>query len=149
MSLKERLTTDLQQAQKRGDKSRMSALRLIKAGIQNAEIEKRAPLDDAGVLDVIAREVKQRRESIDGYKKGNRADLVEKEEVELAIVLEYMPEQMSRDAIMDLARNVIGEVEARGLSDKGKVMSKLMPLVKGKADGREVGGIVDELLASL
>jgi len=149
MGLKEKLTTDLQQAQKRGDKSRMSALRLIKAGIKNAEIDKGAPLDDAAVIDVIAREVKQRRESIDAYKKGNRAELVEKEELELAIVLEYMPEQMSRDAVMSLTRNVVAEVGARGPGDKGKVMSKLMPQMKGKADGREVGGIVDEILSSM
>jgi len=149
MSLQERITSDLQQAQKKGDKARMSALRLIKSGIQYAEIAKGVSLDDAGVIDVINKEVKQRRESIEGFTKGNRSDLVEKEEAELAMLLEYLPKQMSREDVIETARRVLNEVGARGPSDKGKVMSKLMPQVKGKADGREVGSIVDELLAAL
>jgi hypothetical protein len=149
MSLQERITSDLYQAQKQGDKARMSALRLIKSGIQYAEIAKGASLDDAGVIDVINKEVKQRRESIEGFAKGNRSDLVEKEKTELAMLLDYLPKQMSREDLIETARRVLSEVEARGPSDKGKVMSKLMPQVKGKSDGREVGSIVDELLADL
>ncbi len=149
MSLQERITSDLQQAQKKGDKARMSALRLIKSGIQYAEIAKGAPLDDAGVIDVINKEVKQRRESIEGFTKGNRSDLVEKEKTELAMLLDYLPKQMSREDIIEAAKRILNEVGARGPSDKGKVMSKLMPQVKGKADGREVGSIVDDLLAAL
>ena len=149
MSLQERITSDLQQAQKKGDKARMSALRLIKSGIQYAEIAKGASLDDAGVIDVFNKEVKQRRESIEGFTKGNRSDLVEKEKTELAILLEYLPKQISRQEISEIIRKVVGEVGAKGPGDKGKVMSKLMPQVKGKADGREVGSIVDELLADL
>lgn len=149
MSLQERITSDLQQAQKKGDKARMSALRLIKSGIQYAEIAKGASLDDAGVIDVFNKEVKQRRESIEGFTKGNRSDLVEKEKTELAILLEYLPKQISRQEISEIIREVVGEVGAKGPGDKGKVMSKLMPQVKGKADGREVGAIVDELLAAL
>jgi hypothetical protein len=149
MSLQERITSDLQQAQKKGDKARMSALRLIKSGIQYAEIAKGAPLDDAGVIDVINKEVKQRRESIEGFTKGNRSDLVEKEKTELAMLLDYLPKQMSREDVIEAAKRILNEVGARGPSDKGKVMSKLMPQVKGKADGREVGSIVDDLLAAL
>ena len=149
MTLQERILSDLQQAQKKGDKARISVLRLVKSGIGYAEIAKKAVLDDAGVIDVINKEVKQRRESIDGYTKGNRKDLVEKEQAELAILLEYLPKQMGRDDIVAIVRKVFGEVGAKGPGDKGKVMSKLMPQVKGKADGREVGAIVDELLAFL
>jgi uncharacterized protein YqeY len=149
MSLQERITSDMQQAQKKGDKARLSALRLIRSGIQYAEIAKGATLDDAGVIDVFNKEVKQRRESIEGFAKGNRSDLVEKEETELAILLEYLPKQMSRQEIIETIRSVIGEVEAKGPGDKGKVMSRLMPQVKGKADGREVGSIVDEILTAL
>jgi len=149
MSLQERITSDLYQAQKQGDKARMSALRLIKSGIQYAEIAKGASLDDAGVIDVFNKEVKQRRESIEGFTKGNRSDLVEKEKTELAILLEYLPKQISRQEIVEIIRNVVGEVGARGPGDKGKVMSRLMPQVKGKADGREVGSMVDEFLAAL
>ncbi len=149
MTLQERITSDFQQAQKKGDKSRISVLRLIKSGIQYAEISKGNALDDAGVIDVINKEVKQRRESIEGFTKGNRKDLVDKEQAELVILLEYLPKQMIRQEIGEIVRKVVGEVGAKGPGDKGKVMSKLMPQVKGKADGREVGAIVDELLASL
>ena len=149
MTLQERITSEFQQAQRNGDKSRISVLRLIKSGIQYAEISKGNALDDAGVIDVINKEVKQRRESIEGFTKGNRKDLVDKEQAELAILLEYLPKQMSRQEIAEIIRKVVGEVGAKGPGDKGKVMSKLMPQVKGKADGREVGAIVDELLASL
>ena len=149
MTLQERITSEFQQAQRNGDKSRISVLRLIKSGIQYAEISKGNALDDAGVIDVINKEVKQRRESIEGFTKGNRKDLVDKEQAELAILLEYLPKQMSRQEIAEIVRKVVGEVGAKGPGDKGKVMSKLMPQVKGKADGREVGAVVDELLASL
>jgi len=149
MSLQERIKSDLHQAQKQGDKARVSALRLIISGIQYAEIAKGAALDDAGVISVFNKEVKQRRESIEEFTKGNRSDLVEKEKTELAILLEYLPKQMSRDEIIEIIRKVIVEVGAKGPGDKGKVMSKLMPQVKGKADGREVGSIVGEILSTL
>ena len=149
MSLQERIRSDLHQAQKQGDKARVSALRLIISGMQYAEIAKGAALDDAGVIAVFNKEVKQRRESIEEFTKGNRSDLVEKEKTELAILLEYLPKQMSRQEITELIRKIVAEVGAKGPGDKGKVMSKLMPQVKGRADGREVGSIVDELLAAL
>lgn len=151
MTLQEKIAADLIQAQKRGEKARVSALRLVRAGVKNAEIAKgvaeRASLDDAGVIDIISREVKQHRESIAEFIKGNRQDLVDKEEAELAALLEYLPRQISREEISEAARKVIEQVEARGPGDKGKVMSQLMPQLKGKADGREVSDVVAELLA--
>ncbi|MFA5055311.1 MAG: GatB/YqeY domain-containing protein [Dehalococcoidia bacterium] len=149
MSLQERITSDLHKAQKQGDKSRVSALRLIISGIQYAEIAKGASLDEAGVIDVFNKEVKQRRESIEEFAKGNRGDLVEKEKIELAILLEYLPKQLSREEVTAIVKQVINEVGAKGPGDKGKVMSRLMPQVKGKADGREAGSVVDEILAAL
>ena len=146
MTLQERLIADLRNAMKSGDKVRQSTIQLVRAGIKNAEIAKGDSLDDAGVIDILSREVKQRRESIDEYAKANRQDLVAKEEAELAIVLEYMPHQMSREEIMALARQVIGEVGAQGPRDKGKVMSRIMPEVKGKAEGRVVNEVVNQLL---
>lgn len=130
------------------DVGRLSTLRLLKASIQNAEIAKGQPLEDADILVVLSREVRQRRESISEFRKGDRADLVEKEEAELAIILEYMPQQMSRDEIIAVARGVISEVGAQGPSDMGKVMGKLMPQLKGKVDGKEVSSAVGELLRS-
>ncbi len=147
MSLQEKLRADLKQAMKGGDNSRRSSIRLVLAGVKNAEIDKGAPLDDSGVIDVISREVKRHRESIAEFSKGNRQDLVAKEEAELAILLEYLPPQMSREEIKQAARKAIEQVGARGPGDKGKVMSQLMPQLKGKAEGREINDVVSELLA--
>jgi len=146
MTLYGRLTADLKEALKRRDNTRRSVIRMVLAGIRNAEIAKGAPLDDAGVTDVLARDVKQHRESIGEFSKGNRQDLVAKEEAELAILFEYLPEQMSREEIVTVARQVVEQVGAKGPGDKGKVMSRLMPELKGRADGREVSDVVYELL---
>ncbi|MGB3129238.1 MAG: GatB/YqeY domain-containing protein [Dehalococcoidia bacterium] len=145
--LQEKLMTDLREAMKSGDKIRLEVLRMARASIKNAEIAQQKSLDDPDILGIIAKEGKQRRESIAEFKKGNRQDLVDKEEAELAILLEYLPEQISREEIVATARRVIEEVEARGPGDKGKVMQKLMPQLKGKAEGREINEVVTELLS--
>lgn len=144
--LQDKVADDLRQAQKSGDKARVTVLRLVKAGVKNAEIAQGAPIGDAGVIDVITREVRQHRESISEFTKGNRQDLVAKEEAELATLLEYLPKQMSREEVMAIVRQVIEQVGATGPGDKGKVMSQLMPQLKGRADGREANDIVTELL---
>jgi uncharacterized protein YqeY len=146
MTLQEKVAADLNQSLKRGAKARVTALRLVKAGVKNAEIAKGAPLDDAGVIDVIVREVKRNRESIAEFARGNRQDLVAKEEAEMATLLEYLPKQMSREEVVAAALQVMEQVGAREPGDKGKVMSQLMPQLKGKADGREVSDVVAELL---
>ena len=151
MSLIHRLRDDLNQATKAGDKTRVSVLRLLMANINNAQIAKgkAVSLDEGDVLAVINKQAKQHRESIDAFGKGNRTDLVAKEESELAVLLAYLPEQMSRDEIAAAARKVFEEVGAQGPSDKGRVMSKLVPQLKGKADGAEINSVVSELLAGL
>jgi len=118
------------------------------AAIKNAEIARQAALDDADILGIIAKEVRQRNESIEAFRLGNRHDLVVQEEVELAVLNEYLPRQMTREEIIAAARQVIKEVGAQGLADKGKVMPKLIAQLKGKADGREVNSVVTELLTS-
>ncbi len=148
MALLQKLRDDLKQALRSRDSLRVSALRLVLADINNAEIAKGAPLDDVGILSVVAKRAKQHRESIDAFSKGNRSDLVAKEEAELAVLREYLPEPISREEIIVAARQVIEEIGARGPGDKGKVMSKLMVQLKGKAEGREVSDVVSELLAS-
>ncbi len=149
MTLQERLRDDLNQAMKRGDKSRRLVIRLVLAGVKNAEIAQGSPLDDSGVLGVIAKEGRQHRESIEAFTLGNRPDLVSQEETELAVLLEYLPQQMSREEIMSVARQVIEEVGARGVKDKGKVMPKLIAQLKGRADGRDINAVASELLAAL
>lgn len=149
MSLVQRLKGDLNQALRKGEKERVSTLRLLLSNIGNAEIAKGGPLDEPGVLGVIAKQAKQNRESIDAFRQGERSDLVAKEERELSVLQEYLPQPMSSEEIAAAARQAIAEVGAAGPGDKGKVMGKLMPQVKGKADGGEVNAIVSELLANL
>jgi len=146
--LQEKLMDDLKASMKSGNKQRKLTISLVRASIKNAEIAKQKTLDDAGVIDVIAKEARQRRESIAEFKKGNRPDLVAKEEAELAVLLEYLPQQISREEIIAAARQVITEVGAQGPGDKGKVMQKLMPQLKGKAEGGTINEIVTGLLSS-
>ncbi len=148
MALKDSIQEALKGALKRQQRVEVATLRLLLSEIKNAEIAQQKPADDNKVLDVISREVKRRRESIEAFKKGNRSDLVAQEEAELAVLMSYLPEQMSRAEIMAAARQVVDAVGAKGPSDKGKVMSQLMPQLKGKADGKEVSEIVSELLAA-
>ena len=145
--LKQKLADDLKQALRQGDRVRLSVTRLLIAAINNAEIARQATLNDADVFGVIAKEVRQRKESIEAFKLGNRPDLVTQEEAELAILQEYLPQQVTREEIVTEARRVIGEVGAQGLSDKGKVMPKLIAQLKGRADGREINEVVTELLS--
>jgi len=147
--LKLKLMNDLKQALKQAEKVRLGVIRLVIAAANNTEIARQASLSDGDILGIIAKEVKQRHESIEAFKKGDRQDLVAREEAELAILQEYLPRQMTRDEIIAEARRVITEVGAKGPTDKGKVMPKIVTLLKGKADGREINNVVTELLASL
>ncbi len=146
--LKQKLTDDLRQAMKTGDKVKRSAIRMVLASIQNAEIARQAALEEGDILGIIAKEVRQRKESIEAFKQGDRQELVAQEEAELAVLKEYLPPQMSREDIIDAARKIITEVGAQGPRDKGKVMPKLIAQLKGRADGREINAAVTELLAS-
>ena len=146
LGLSERLNSDLKQAMKDGDKVRRSVIRLVMAAIGNAEIARQAGLADTDILGIIAKEVRQRHESIEAFRSGNRHDLVAQEEVELAILNEYLPRQMTRQEVRVVARQVIDEVGAQGPADKGKVMPKLIAQLKGQADGREISAVVTELL---
>lgn len=147
--LESEIRRDLKEALKRQDKSRVSILRLVLAEIKNTEIAQRKSVDDNKALDVITREVKRHRESIDAFRQGHRSDLVAQEEAELNILMEYLPKQLTGEEIVILGRQAIDAVGAKGISDKGKVMSQLMPQLKGKADGKEVSDVVSELLGSM
>tara|TARA_Y100000310_G_scaffold245244_1_gene250201 strand:+ start:552 stop:1004 length:453 start_codon:yes stop_codon:yes gene_type:complete len=147
-NLKNRLSDDLKQALRGGDKVRRSVFRLALSAIQNAEIAKRADLENSDVLGIIAKEARQREESIQAFKDGNRMDLVALEEAELAILREYLPQPATRDEVVTEGRRIIEEVGAQGISDKGKVMPKLIAELKGKADGRLINEVVTELLSS-
>jgi hypothetical protein len=155
MTLKDQLNADLRDAMRAGEETRKSTLRLLITAIRNAEIppegaaagSARLDLDDEAVLNVVRREVKQRRDSIDAYGKANRQDLVATEEAELTILAAYLPAQMSRDEIEAVAREIIQRVGAVGAADKSKVMPVIMAELRDKAEGREINAVVTELLA--
>ena len=146
--LADRIGDDLKQAMRSRDDRRRSVLRLIRAGIKYAEVAKRGPIDEAGVLNVIAREVREHRDSLAEFQKANRTDLVSQTETELDILLAYLPQQLSAQEIAVAAREVIAQVGAQGPADKAKVMPVLMTQLRGKANGREINAVVTDLLAS-
>ena len=131
-----------------GDVVKRSVIRLLMAAIKNAEIARQSASGDADILGIIAKEIRQRQESIEAFKLGNRQDLVDKEEAEMAILQSYLPRQLTREEIVAEARRIIDEVGAKGPGDKGKVMPIIIARLKGKADGREINTVVTELLAS-
>ena len=150
MGLKERLDEDLKKAMRDQDALRRSVLRLIRSEVHNEEIALQKPLnDDDGIVGVISRQVRQRRESIYEFRKGQREDLVEREEAELAVLLDYLPPQLTPEELTVLVQGVIQDMGVQGPGDKGKVMGRLMPQVKGKADGSAVNEVVTKLLEAL
>ncbi|MDP2728633.1 MAG: GatB/YqeY domain-containing protein [Dehalococcoidia bacterium] len=149
MTFQQRLAEDQKAAQKSGDQLRLSVLRLLRSAIHYSEVDRGGSLDDEEVLVVVAKQIKQRRESIEEFKKGQRPDLVGKEEAELAILQEYLPPQASREEVKAVAAQIISEVGARGRQDIGKVMPQVISRFRGKADGRLISEIVQELLSEM
>jgi uncharacterized protein YqeY len=155
MSLKEKIQSELNSAVKANKVLAVSVFRQLLAAFLNKEKEKRykskeekeAQLTDEEAMEVVAFEAKKRKESIVEFEKGNRKDLADKEKEELAILSEYLPEQMLEEDIRKLVKEAIEKTGASEIKDMGKVMQELMPKVKGKADGNLVGRIVKEFLA--
>jgi uncharacterized protein YqeY len=147
MTLKEKLNVAMKAAMKARDNLRLSAVRMVRAAIKNREIDSHSELDDQSVIDVISTMAKQRRESIRMYREGNRFDLADKEELELAVLLEFLPAQLNQSEIDALVRKVILDLEADGAKDMGRVMKAVTPLFAGKADGKIVSESVRRLLA--
>ena len=142
MSIRERLEADITAAMRSRNQQRLDALRYLKSAINRVEIDRRVTLDDAGVTDVVVRQVKDRRDSIRMFEEGNRPDLVAKESADLVVLEEYLPPQLSDDELTQLVQEVIRQVGAETIRDKGKVMGRLMPQVQGKADGAQVNTLV-------
>ena len=147
MVLRERLQQDLHQALRDRDTQRKSAIRLVWAGIVNAEIARQRELDDDGVLEIIRREVRQHRESLSQFEKAGRADPVAEKKAQLETLLSYLPPQMSREEIVQAAQEAIAEANARTPRDLGQVMRLLMPRLKGRADDKVVNQVVRGLLS--
>ena len=146
MTLQEKLQDDLKDAMRSGDTTRRSVIRYLRAQIHNQEIASQGPLDDQDIAVLLSKQAQQRRDSMEAFQKGNRTDLVEKEQAELDIILGYLPQQMSDEEIGDLVRQAIQQVAAVGPRDMGKVMGALMPQLRGTADGKRVSALVSQLL---
>ncbi len=147
MSLKTKITEDMKSAMKAGDKDRLKVVRLILADIQRVEVDSRQDLDDAGVIAVMEKAVKQRRDSIEQFNKGGRADLSAIEQDELDVIQTYLPEQLSEDELTGLVDEVIAATGAESIRDMGKVMGAIKSKAAGKADMGAVGAMVKARLA--
>lgn len=145
--LKKKIIEDLYSAMRNRDKTRVSTLRLLKSNIEYEEIDKKEALSDEDIIRLMFMSVRQRKESITLYKKGSRQDLVEKEELELSIISEYLPEQMEIDQIKDVVVKVMSELKISGIADRGKLMGVVMTRLKGKAEGSLVNSVVGDLLS--
>jgi len=149
MPLKKQIEEDLKEAMKRGDAARKRALRTLMTAISRAERSGNTlrELSDDEIIAIIAKEAKQREESIEAYARGGREDLVAEEQAELEVLRAYLPRQMTREEIEARAKEVIAETGAKSPKDMGKVMKVLMAEMRGRADGRVVNQIVRDLLA--
>ena len=147
MSLIEKIKQDLKEALKKGEKERLSALRMILSNAKNKEIEKKGSLDDQEVVRVIQGLVRQSKDALEQFKKGNREDLAAKEEKFVSICQAYLPKQLSEEELDSLIRDVIEEVGAISPKDMGKVMKNVMARVAGKADGKLVNQKVRAILS--
>jgi uncharacterized protein YqeY len=150
-NLKQKLNDDLRQSMRDRNELKTSTLRMLLSAIKYAEIkpDKQVTLTDGDILGVVAKEIKQREESIAAYKAGNRQDLVDKEAAEMAFLKAYMPQQLTRDEVVAEVQKIMAEVGAKAQSDKGKVMSRLVAKLKGKADGKMMNDIVTDLLSKM
>ena len=144
----DQLLEDQRTAMKAKDETKLAAIRMIRSALQNAQIAKGAEekLSEEDILAVLSKEVRQRREAIDEAKKVDRSDIASREDAGLQVVLGYMPSQLSREDIVAEITKIIADLGATGANDRGKVMGQAMKILKGRADGKSVAGIVDELL---
>lgn len=149
MGLQDTLRDDLKIALRQRNAGRLLIIRVLLAECRNDEKARMHALDEAETIDVLGREARRRNESIEAFRAGNRPDLVAEQEAALAIIKEYLPPAMSHDDIVALAKEAIASVGASSLKDKGKVMSHLMPSVRGKADGKDVNEVVTGLLSAM
>ena len=149
MTLKNQLNDDLKDAMRKGEVTRRSTIRLLLAAIRNVEIAQQKELEGEGILQVINKQAQQRRESIDAYKTAKRDDLVDKEQAELDVIGLYLPEPLSHIEVMQIIEKAISEVDASGPQDMGKVMGKIIPQTRGRADGKQISSKVEELLRKI
>lgn len=147
LNLLERLNVDMKNAMKNKDKQKLSVIRMVKSSLQNEQIKLGRELTDDDSLTVLNRELKQRKDSLHEFEQANREDLASKLRDEIAVLEDYMPEQLSEDEVSEIVKETIAEVGASTKADMGKVMGAIMPKVKGKADGGLVNRLVQQHLS--
>jgi len=147
MDIKSQLIESMKEAMKSGDAVRLRTVRMVNAAIKQVEVDKRVPMDDAGVMSLLQKEIKNRREALDEAKKANRADLVADNEAEIKVLEVFLPKAMPAEELRALAQAAIAETGAAGPADMGKVMKILMPKVAGRAANDQISSMVKELLA--
>jgi hypothetical protein len=146
MSLKDQLKDDLKSAMKEKDAVRKNVVQLIKSGVLQIEKDKQITLDDDGVLDVIAKQLKQRRDSLPDYEKSGREDLIAQLKREMELLMEYLPAQLTHEELEAIVKEAVEATGATSVKDMGKVMAAVMPKTKGRADGKEINAIARGLL---
>ena len=149
MGLREKLENDIKSSMRSHDQARLDALRFLKFAVQAVEKDRKSELDDDGMINVATKQASDRRDSIKAFEEGGRDAMAAKEAAELVVLEEFLPPQMSADEIMTIIQSVAAEVEVSSIQDKGKLMGKLMPQTRGKADGSVVNQMVTEYLESL
>ncbi|WP_028561666.1 GatB/YqeY domain-containing protein [Paenibacillus pinihumi] len=146
MNLSDRLNDDMKQAMKSQDKFKLSTIRMVRASVKNQEIDLKRPLDDNEVLDILSREIKQRKDSLQEFKNAGRDDLATNLAAEIDIISVYLPKQLTEEEIKVIVQQTIQETGASSKAEMGKVMTALMPKVKGRADGKLVNQLVQQFL---
>lgn len=146
MNLSERLNEDMKQAMKSKDKFKLSTIRMVRSTINYLEIDLKRTLDDSEVLDILSREIKQRKDALQEFEKAGRDELAANLRAEIEIIIKYLPEQLSEEEIKVIVQQTIQETGASSKSEMGKLMSALMPKVKGRADGKLVNQVVQQFL---
>ncbi|MDR5657977.1 GatB/YqeY domain-containing protein [Serpentinicella sp. ANB-PHB4] len=146
MTLKEQLTNDLKEAMKSKNKLQKNVITMIRSDIKQIEVDKRIELNDDEVIEIISRQLKQRRDAADEFLNGGREDLAQQVKEEAEILLNYLPAQMTEDEIKEIVKNTVSELGAVSIKDMGKVMAAVMPKLKGRADGKIVNQTVKQML---
>ena len=146
MTLKEKLMEDLKTAMKEKDAVKKSVITLIRSAVKQYEVDNRVEADDEKVIEFISKQLKQRKDSLEEFKKAQRDDLVEQTGKEIEIITEYLPKQLEKEEVEQIVAETIQEIQASSLKDMGKLMSAVMPKLKGKADGKLVNEIAKKLL---
>lgn len=141
-----KIEADLKNAMKSKDEIKLGTLRMLKSAIQNKEIDKRQPLTDNEILEVIQKQVKQRKDSIAEFQKANRQDLLQKETAEICVLEQYLPKALSETELKGIVQKAIQTTGAKSKADMGKIMKEVMPQVAGRADGKQVNQVVSSLL---